>query len=154
MMLVQKTHHHLTVVPVKGQRQDSIFEFSYEDQYNSVVKKVLIVDDSRSARFFLKSCIPEGDYEVIEATNGDEGVSTFAAEQPDVVFMDLTMPVKDGFQAIPEILAADPNARVVVLTADIQKQTIQRIEELGAIRFLKKPPKKDTVAAVLSDLFQ
>jgi len=106
--------------------------------------KILIVDDSISARFFLKSCITDK-HTIYEAINGKEGLEKFLELKPDLIFMDITMPVMDGFEALVKIKEADPEAIVIVLTADIQKKTTQRILERGAFLFLKKPPKHEKI---------
>jgi len=103
--------------------------------------KILIVDDSLSARYFLKNCIPEKtDYQVIEAVDGKEGLEQFQALRPDITFLDITMPVMDGFAALEEMIKIDPHALIAVLSSDIQKKTMRRILSLGAFLFLQKPP--------------
>ena len=116
--------------------------------------KVLIVDDSISARFFIRSCLPDTDLEVREAGDGMEGLTVFRDFQPDVTFIDLTMPVMDGFQALQAIREISPDARVVVLTADVQKKTVERILSLGAFLFLKKPPRKEEIQAALGQALE
>ncbi len=118
-----------------------------------MVKKVLIVDDSRTARFFLKSCIPVEGFEIHEAENGEVGVARFRELNPDLTFMDLTMPVMDGFDAIAAIRREFPEARIVVLTADVQRQTQERIAAAGVTTFLQKPPQKDAVRKALAEFF-
>lgn len=114
------------------------------------MNKVLIIDDSKSARFFLKSCLPKEDIELREASDGEAGLAVAQEFAPDVVFLDLTMPVMDGYTALPLIRQAVPSCKVIVLTADIQQKSIERIEAAGAFMHLKKPPKKDMVQAALA----
>ncbi len=128
-------------------------EFSCAYHYNCGVVKILIVDDSRSARFFLRSCLPAHGVEIFEAENGEQGVEEYKKSRPDLVFMDLTMPVMDGFEAVRVILEFDERARIVVLTADVQKKTIDRITELGVMDFLKKPPRKEPVLEAFHKTF-
>ncbi len=112
--------------------------------------KLLIVDDSISARFFLKSCIAEHrEYEIYEATNGKDGVDSFREHRPKITFLDITMPVMDGFEALKEIKSVDPEALVIILTSDIQKKTTQRIMDLGAFQFLGKPPTREKIEEAL-----
>ena len=111
--------------------------------------KVLIVDDSMSARHFLKNCLAERDIQIIEAKNGQEAVEIFAAEKPDLVFLDITMPVMDGFEALPKLKELGPDTPVVVLTADVQTKTVERIMALGALLFIKKPPRKPVILDAL-----
>lgn len=116
------------------------------------MKTVLLVDDSRSARMFVRACLPEGDYRIREAENGEEAVARFREDRPDLVFMDLTMPVMDGFEAVARIREYDPTAVIVVLSADVQPRTVERIESSGC-RFLRKPPQRETVRAAIAELF-
>ncbi|MBF0553440.1 MAG: response regulator [Nitrospirae bacterium] len=114
------------------------------------IRKILIVDDSTSARFFIKGCIPKDKgYEFFEASDGAKGVDAYKNFRPDVTFMDLTMPVMTGFEAIEVIKAFDPHAAIIVLTADIQTKTIERVTALGISTVLKKPPVKATVEEAL-----
>lgn len=113
-----------------------------------MIKKILIVDDSPIARKMLKSVLPKGtEFKIEEAVDGEDGINKYAAFKPDITFLDLTMPMKDGFQAIAEIKDADPQAMIVVLTADIQQKSISRALGLGAFSLLRKPP----TAASISD---
>ena len=109
--------------------------------------KILIVDDSMSARFYIKNCIPEAErFQFYEAVNGRIGVEQYLEVQPDITFLDITMPEMDGFQALSLIKEADPEALVIILTSDIHEKTVDRINSLGAFMFLKKPPGAETIA--------
>ena len=113
--------------------------------------KILIVDDSVVARMSLKSCLPkETGHEIAEGKDGTEGITLYQSFRPDVTFMDLTMPGMDGIAALAEIRTIDPTARVIILTADIQRRTIERVTELGAFAVVKKPPVKEVVQAELA----
>ncbi len=116
---------------------------------NSMSTKVLIVDDSMTARHFLKNCLAERDVQLLEAKNGQEALEVFAAENPDLVFLDITMPVMDGFEALPRLKELGPRTPIVVLTADVQSKTVERIMDLGAFLFLKKPPRKPVILDAL-----
>lgn len=111
--------------------------------------KVLIVDDSMTARHFLKNCLAERDVHLLEAQNGQEALEVFAAEKPDLVFLDITMPVMDGFEALPRLKELGPDTPIIVLTADVQSKTVERIMSLGAFLFLKKPPRKPVILDAL-----
>ncbi|KJU82659.1 response regulator receiver protein [Candidatus Magnetobacterium bavaricum] len=111
---------------------------------------MLVVDDSKASRYGLRNWISkEEGTEIFEAANGLEGLERFKEHQPDVTFLDLTMPVMDGFEALEEIRKIDSLAVVVVLTADVQQKTTQRVQELGAFMVLKKPPIKDNIIDAL-----
>ncbi len=115
-----------------------------------MIKKILIVDDSPVSVKIMKSCIPKDKgYEFSEANNGEMGVEKYKEFRPDVTFMDLTMPVMNGFDAMQAIIKYDENALVVIVTADIQIKAMARAHDLGAFAVVKKPPAKETIAAVL-----
>jgi two-component system chemotaxis response regulator CheY len=116
-----------------------------------MIKKIMIVDDSPVARKMLKTCIPKDKgYEIFEAENGMDGVQKFQELKPDVIFMDLTMPVLDGYGALEQIIKLDKNAIVIVTTADIQPKSIETVMELGAFTLLKKPAKAKTIQDALA----
>ena len=116
-----------------------------------MIKKIMIVDDSPVARRMLKTCIPKDKgYEVFEAQDGKDGIEKFQELKPDVTFMDLTMPVLDGYKATEQILKMDKNAIVIVTTADIQPKSIETVMELGAFTLLKKPAKAKSIQDALA----
>jgi len=111
-----------------------------------MISKILIVDDSPVARKMLKNSIPKDKgYEIFEATNGQEGITKYQELKPDLVFMDLTMPVLDGYKATAKIMELDQNAVIIVTTADIQPKSISNVMELGAFTLLKKPAKAESI---------
>jgi len=115
--------------------------------------KILVVDDSGMARKFLINSLPKDiDIEIKQCVNGLDGVNTYKVFQPDLVFLDLTMPVMDGVEALEKIKQINPNAIVYVLTADIQKSTQEKIMALGAYKFLKKPPTKEIIGNAVREL--
>jgi len=115
-----------------------------------MIKKILIVDDSPISRKMLKSCIPkDGGFEYFEAGDGLEGLETFKEIRPDITFLDLTMPVMDGVQALDEMKKFDMNSIIIVATADVQVKSLERVIQLGAFHVLKKPPTKDGVQDIL-----
>ncbi len=116
-----------------------------------MIKTILIVDDSPIARKMLKSCLPKDKgYEYHEASNGQEGVEKYQELRPDLTFMDLTMPVMTGYEAIDEIVKHDKNAMIVVVTADIQMKSIKQVLESGAYMVLKKPLKREELNGALT----
>ena len=117
-----------------------------------MIKKILIVDDSPISIKIMKSCIPkENNYELYDAADGQQGVDKYKEVKPDLTFMDLTMPVMNGFQALEEILKFDQKAKVIILTADVQIKAVSKAHDLGAFSVLKKPPAKETIAAAIKE---
>jgi two-component system, chemotaxis family, chemotaxis protein CheY len=116
-----------------------------------MMKKILVVDDSPFARKVILSAMPKDrDYEFVVAANGQEGVDKYVETHPDVTFMDITMPVMDGLQALENIKKLDKNALVIMCTADIQPKSIEKAKGLGALLVLGKPPSKEAVEEALS----
>jgi two-component system, chemotaxis family, chemotaxis protein CheY len=117
-----------------------------------MVKKILVVDDSPVSIRIMRSCIPKDrGYELFDADNGQTGIEKYKDIKPDITFMDLTMPVMDGFQALREIVKYDEKAMVIIVTADVQVKAIAKAHSLGAFKVVKKPPTKETIAAALEE---
>ncbi|MCE5212071.1 MAG: response regulator [Deltaproteobacteria bacterium] len=117
-----------------------------------MIKKILIVDDSPISIKIIKSCIPKDqNYELFDAADGQIGVEKYKEVKPDLTFMDLTMPVMNGFQALEEIIKFDHKAMVIILTADVQIKAVAKAHELGAFSVLKKPPAKESIAAAIKE---
>ena len=101
--------------------------------------KILIVDDSRTSRKILKGILEGEGYEIVgEATNGQEGYEKYIELKPDVVTMDITMPVLDGIEALKKIKADHPDAKVVMVTAAGQKTKMVEAVQNGASEFVSK----------------
>ena len=116
-----------------------------------MIKKILLVDDSPISRRIMKSCIPKDrGYEIFEAGDGLAGFEAYKEIRPDVTFMDLTMPVMDGSESTGKIREFNPEAVVIVCTADVQIKSITNVLDLGALMVMKKPPSKETVEDALS----
>ena len=102
--------------------------------------KILIVDDSRTSRKILKGILENAGYEVVgEATNGQEGYERYVELMPDIVTMDITMPVLDGIEALKKIKNEYPEAKVVMVTAAVQKTKMVEAVQNGANEFVSKP---------------
>ena len=116
-----------------------------------MIKKILIVDDSPVARAIIKKCLPKDrDFELTEANNGQEGVQKFKEVRPDLTFLDLTMPVMDGFDALRVIKEEDNQAVVMVLSSDIQNKTVEKVVTLGADMVIPKPPSAESIQEALT----
>lgn len=112
--------------------------------------KVLVIDDSAVARMSLGGTLREAGHDVVEAEDGERGVVAFRDQRPDVTFLDLTMPVMDGFEALARIKHLDPKAKVIMVTADTKPATLSRIEALRAFSHLKKFPTREALLAALA----
>lgn len=112
--------------------------------------KVLLVDDSAFMRNLLKKLIAEAGGEVVgEGENGQDGIAKFESLNPDVVFMDIMMPVMNGLDALKAIMSKNSSAKVVMCTSVGQEKVVAEAVEAGASDFIVKPFTKDDVTAVL-----
>ncbi|HOO74390.1 MAG TPA: response regulator [Tepiditoga sp.] len=118
-------------------------------------KGILITDDAAFMRMILKDIIVKAGYDVVaEASNGQEAVEKYKELKPDFVTMDITMPVMDGIQAIKEIKAVDPNAKVIVCSAMGQQAMVIEAIQAGAKDFIVKPFQSNRVIEALQKLEQ
>ncbi|MBQ2089148.1 MAG: response regulator [Lachnospiraceae bacterium] len=104
-------------------------------------KKVLVCDDSIMARKQLKDNISQCGIEVefIEGNNGQEAIDLYNQHKPDMVFLDIVMPEKDGATAAKEILESDSSAIVIMASSIGTQQQLKNAIEAGAKDFIQKP---------------
>lgn len=114
---------------------------SASHEQHASAKTALIVDDELSNRIFLKSFLKKIGYSVVEAEDGARALELFAAEQPDIVFMDVVMPVMDGHEAVRRIRAIETTrfVPIIFLTARTDDLLLSRCIEVGGDDFLTKP---------------
>lgn len=114
-------------------------------------KRILVTDDAPVIRLMLKDILEHYGYEIVaEAGNGNQSVEQYKLLKPDLVTMDITMPEKDGIQALAEILAFDPKAKVVMVTAIDQRESLMKAIKLGAVDYIVKPFEDDRVISAVS----
>jgi len=102
--------------------------------------RVVVVDDAMFMRRVVSDALSKGGHEVIgEAANGNEAVERFVELHPDVMTMDITMPEKDGIQAVRDIIAIDPSAKIVMCSALGQETKVIAAMRAGAKDFIIKP---------------
>ena len=116
--------------------------------------KILICDDSILARKQLKDIIVEHGYNnFLEASNGQEAIDLYKANKPELVFVDIVMPIPDSVQAIHEIREFDPEANIIVVSSvGTQTQLKNAIME-GARDFVQKPYTNSGIADILKARF-
>lgn len=102
-------------------------------------KKVLLVDDSGLARRSTRRILEGAGYEVVEAEDGMAAIEQYFVEKPDVVMLDLVMKGMYGLEVLSKLREMDPDARVVVLSADVQTSSRELVQAAGASGFLTKP---------------
>ena len=111
--------------------------------------RILIVDDSLFMRNHLSKLLAKNGYDTILAENGKVAVDTYRRDRPDAVLMDITMPEMNGLEALKEICRADPQAKVVMLTALGQESMVVQAIQAGARDYVVKPFDPDRVTAAL-----
>ena len=112
--------------------------------------KVLIVDDAAFMRMMLRDILAKNGFEVVgEADNSKTAVQMYGELKPDVVTMDITRPEMDGIAAVKEIKAADPAAKIVMVSAMGQQAMVIEAIRSGAADFIVKPFQPDRVLEAL-----
>jgi len=114
---------------------------------------VLVVDDSKTSRKILTDVLTRMGLEVIgEAANGEEGFLKYKELRPDIVTMDITMPVMNGLESLLLIKHEDENAKVVMITAAGQKNNLMQAVKADAEEFLTKPLEEDEIRRVIGEI--
>ena len=109
--------------------------------------KIMLVDDAAFMRMMIKNTlIQQGYTDIVEAQDGAEAVTKFAEENPDLVFMDITMPNMDGLQALKKIKENHPDAKIVMCTAMGQETMVLDAIKSGAKDFIVKPFTPERIA--------
>ncbi len=112
--------------------------------------KILIVDDSRLSRRILRNVLEAAGYQVTEAEDGIAALERYFLDKPELVLLDLTMNGMTGLDVLTKLREMDPRARVVVASADIQKQTHELARAAGATGYIDKPFDPDKVIGTVS----
>ena len=117
-----------------------------------MARSVLVVDDSAFMRNLLKQLL-EDDHEVVgEAENGVEAVELYHELDPDVVTMDVVMPIRNGIEATAEIKGDDPDAAVIMCTSVGQEEKMREAVQAGADGYITKPFQKPNVLEAIDDV--
>ncbi len=111
---------------------------------------VLICDDSSVARKQMARTLPsDWDIEVSFAQHGQEAIQAIKDGLGDILFLDLNMPVMDGYETLEEIKRLDLPTMVIVVSGDIQPEAHKRVKDLGAVDFIKKPTSSEVLVELL-----
>lgn len=109
--------------------------------------KILTVDDSKTVRIIIKKAFTSFDVDIVEAANGVEGLSVAAKERPNLILLDVTMPVMDGVEMLTK-LKADPSLKgipVIMLTAEGGRDHVLKIAKIGIRDYIIKPFKEEVL---------
>ncbi|XLX39679.1 response regulator [Ectopseudomonas mendocina] len=114
---------------------------------------LLVCDDSNMARKQLIRALPAGwSVSLSQASNGEEALALIRQGLGQVMLLDLTMPVLDGYQTLAALRAEGLSTQVIVVSGDVQDEAVRRVRELGALAFLKKPADPDVLRQTLIEL--
>ncbi|HBN81222.1 MAG TPA: two-component system response regulator [Ruminococcaceae bacterium] len=116
-------------------------------------KKIMLVDDAAFMRMMIKDTLQKNGYtEIVEAGNGEQALAVYAAEKPDLVLMDITMPVMDGLESLKRLKEMDKGAKVVMCSAMGQETMVVDALKLGARDFIVKPFKPDRIMKTVNSI--
>jgi two-component system chemotaxis response regulator CheY len=122
-------------------------------EWKQNMAKVLVVDDAAFMRLVMKEILEKNGHEVVgEAENGAEAVEQYGRLKPDVVTMDITMPVMEGIDAVKLIREMDPKARIIMCSAMGQQQMVVRAIKAGARDFIVKPLQSERVLEAIEKI--
>ncbi len=118
------------------------------------VKKIMVVDDSPTERFFLQDMLTKKGFNVVTAENGEEGVAKAKTELPDLIMMDVVMPGLNGFQATRQISKAPETAHIPIFMCTTKDQETDKVWGVrqGAKDYLVKPINADELFAKIAAL--
>ncbi|MGL1892763.1 MAG: response regulator [Spirochaetaceae bacterium] len=117
--------------------------------------EILVVDDSLLSRRMISRSLErtlDSEFKLFLAENGAEGVQSYKEIQPDIVFLDLTMPVMDGFEALDKIIEINSDAKVYIISADIQKTAKDKVMASGAVGIMHKPINDEKMTKIFKEL--
>lgn len=115
--------------------------------------KVLVVDDSSIMRRNLSTILVNAGHTIVaEAANGETGVKEYKLRRPDLVTMDITMPLLDGINAVKQIMEFDPDAQIIMISSLDQKRMVLTALQNGARHYIIKPFSPEKVLDVIAEV--
>ena len=115
------------------------------------MSKILIADDAAFMRMMVKDSLTKNGYtDIVEAADGEIACNLYNSEKPDLVILDITMPNKTGIEALRDIQAADPSAKIIMCSAMGQEAMVVEAIKLGALDFIVKPFKPERIIQAVS----
>jgi twitching motility two-component system response regulator PilH len=116
--------------------------------------KVLVVDDSALNRQVIIEYLRHKEIITIEAEDGEQALQLIDTEKPDIILLDLIMPIMDGFEVLEYLKKQNNTIPVIVITAYLKGNTFQKCMELGAKGFLNKPVKMQELFNLISQVLE
>ena len=113
--------------------------------------KVLVIDDESHVRKYVSLILRSvlSDPKIVEVDNSLEAAAIYQREQPELVLLDVNMPVQDGIETLRALFEVDPDCTVVMLSSLATRQTVEEALNIGAAGYLRKDLSKDEIGAAL-----
>lgn len=115
---------------------------------------VMIVDDSNYTRRTHRRILESAGHTVLEADTGMAAIESYVVNRPELVLLDLTMTDMSGLEVLEKLRELNPDVRVVVVSADVQRSTAALVADSGAMRFLGKPVPPPELLETVRELLQ
>lgn len=113
---------------------------------------ILLVDDEAHIRKYVSLILRQlGNPRLIEASNGVEAIAAYRRENPDLVLLDVNMPIMDGIETLKKLKEIAPDCIVVMLTSLANRQTIEQAIELGAANYIRKDTSREEISKSLAE---
>lgn len=125
--------------------------FLYKQRGVIEMANIVVVDDALFMRVMLKNILEQAGHTVVgEAANGAEAIKEYTLKKPDIMLMDITMPVMDGLEGLRGLKVTEPDAKVIMCSAMGQKSMVIDALKYGAKDFIVKPFQEERVLEAIS----
>ena len=116
---------------------------------------ILLVDDEAHIRKYVALILKQlGATKIVEATNGEEAITIFQQLKPDLVLLDISMPLMNGLETLKKLKAIDPESTVIMLTSMVNRQSIDEALALGAANYIRKDNPKEEIAQAIKETIE
>jgi two-component system, chemotaxis family, chemotaxis protein CheY len=116
---------------------------------------ILLVDDEAHIRKYVALILKQlGANKIVEATNGQEAIELFQQQKPDVVLLDISMPLMNGLETLKKLKAIDPEGVFIMLTSMVNRQSIDEALALGAANYIRKDNPKEEIAQAIRETLE
>lgn len=112
--------------------------------------RILVIEDSHLSRRAIAKILQRQGHEVVEAHNGQQGLEMVSQGQPDCILLDLLMPEVDGWEVLQTLRRWQTPIPVIVITADIQRTSVQTCLDLGATAVIHKLPDAEQLCSAIA----
>jgi two-component system chemotaxis response regulator CheY len=116
---------------------------------------ILLVDDEAHIRKYVSLILKQlGATKIVEATNGEEAIAIFTQQKPEIVLLDISMPLMNGLETLKKLKAIDPECVVIMLTSMVNRQSIDEALALGAANYIRKDTAKEEIAQAITETIE